>query len=550
MKLNHIFHSQAKTIKGATITLVAFSLVSGFLGLLSDRLLAARFGAGIETSVYFAAFKIPDLIYNLLILGGILVAFLPLFAEYFSQDKGKAWAMANNVLGAFFLLLSLFSLILFLLSPWLVKAMAPGFGQEARDMLLILVRILLVQPIILGVSNIFSGMLHYFYRFLAYSLAPILYNVGIIFGILFLTPSFGIFGVGIGVVLGALLHLLIQVISAFNCGFRFRFSLDFKQPALRRIFFLMVPRIFGIAANQINLIVITAIASTVAAGSVAVFNFANNLQGMVAGIVGVSLATAAFPSFSKLWVNGQKQEFIDKFSMILRKVLFLAIPASVLIFLLRAQIVRIVLGSGRFGWEDTRLTAASLGLFAISIFASTLIPFLTRTFFSFQDTKTPTFVTLISVSSNIALSFIIISLLNSSAAFGDFFQKSLKLEGIPDANVVALPLAFSVSAILQFILLLVYLRKKAGDFKVRAIIDSVRKTLIASFAMGAAVYLSLRFLSNFLSMDTFWGVFLQTAAACGIGALIYILTSGFLKSEEMEYIRSRFPFLLAKNRVK
>lgn len=531
MKINRIFNSQAKTIRGATLVLAVFSLISGFLGLLSDRLLAARFGAGIETSVYFAAFKIPDLVYNLLILGGILAAFLPLFTEYFSKDQKSGFVMANHVLSAFFFLLSLFSLLLFVLSPWLVKIMAPGFDQEARNMLLTLVRILLVQPIILGVSNIFSGILHYFYRFLAYSLAPILYNVGIILGILFFTPYFGIFGVGMGVVLGAFLHLFIQIVSALNCGFRFRFVLDFQYPALKKIFFLMIPRIFGIAANQINLIAITAIASTIAAGSVAVFNFANNLQGMVAGIVGVSLATAAFPSFSKLWVNGQKQEFIDKFSLILRKVLFIAIPASVLIFLLRAQIVRIVLGSGRFSWEDTRLTAASLGLFALSIFASTLIPFLIRTFFSFQDTKTPTLVTLISVSSNIGFSFLLISLLNSSVRFGDFFQKALKLEGISNTDVVALPLAFSLSAILQFVLLLMYLYKKIGDFKIKKIINSLKKTLTASLLMGTAVYFSLRFLSGFLSMDTFLGVFSQTAVACLIGATIYISTFLFLTKQ-------------------
>lgn len=538
MKLNGIFNSEAKTVGGATGILIVFSLISGFFGLLGDRLLAARFGAGIEASVYFAAFRIPDLVYNVLILGGILVAFLPIFAEHFVKDPDKAWQMTNHVLSAFFFLLVLFSLVLFILSSWLVKLMAPGFTAEGKIMLLVLVRILLLQPIILGVSNIFSGVLHYFYRFLAYSLAPILYNFGIIFGILFLTPRFGIFGVGFGVVLGAFLHLIVQVVSALNCGFRFKFSFSLNHPAIKRIFLLMVPRIFGIAANQINLIVITAIASTIATGSIAVFNFANNLQGILTGILGISLATAAFPTFSRLWVNGQKQEFIDKLSLILRQVLFLIVPGSILMFLLRAQIVRIVLGSGRFGWEETRLTAASLGLFALSVFASTLIPFLTRTFFSFQDTKTPTLISLASVATNISLSFLFVWLLKSSTMLQGFFQNSLKLTGLGNMGVVALPLAFSIAAILQFALLLAFLYRKIGDFGLKEILNSLKKIMAAGIVMAAVVYFSLRILSGFLPMDTFWGVFLQAAISGLIGASVYFLIISYFRLPELETFKS------------
>lgn len=523
-----------------------FSVISGFFGLLSDRLLAARFGAGVETSVYFAAFKIPDLVYNILILGGITVAFLPIFAEYFAQSKEKAWQMANYVLSIFFFLLACSAAVLFIFSPWLVKLMAPGFTPEAKSMLLILVRILLVQPVILGISNIFSGVLHYFYRFLAYSLAPILYNFGIIFGILFLTPYFGIFGVGIGVVLGAFLHLFIQVISAASCGFRFHFLFDFRYPAIKRIFLLMIPRIFGIAASQINLIVIIAIASTIASGSIAIFNFANDLQGMLTGILGISLATAAFPAFSKLWANAQKKEFIDKLSSILRKVFFLAIPTSILILLLRAQIVRIVLGSGRFGWEETRLTAASLGLFALSIFASTLIPFLTRTFFSFQDTKTPTIVSFISVSINIGLSFLFISLLKSSILFSDFFKEILRLHDVPNISVVALPLAFSLSAVLQFVLLSLFLYKKIGDFKIKEIINSLKNIIIASILMAFAVYSALRLSADFVDMATFWGVLCQIVFAVFSGILVYISFSHLFRSPELKTIKSSIQSVLAK----
>ncbi len=537
--LNRFFNSQTKSVGGAAGILAVASSISGLLGLLGDRLLAAKFGAGIETSVYFAAFRIPDLIYNILISGGIVAAFLPIFAEYFAENKERAWQMTNYVLNVFFFLLASFSLILFILSPWLVKLIAPGFTSEGQSMLLFLVRILLIQPIILGISNIFSGILHYFYRFLVYSLAPILYNFGIIFGILFLTPYFGIFGVGMGVILGAFLHLLIQTISSISCGFHYHPLFNLRYPAIKRIFLLMIPRIFGIAANQINLIVITAIASTITVGSIAIFEFANSLQGFLITILGISLATAAFPTFSRLWVNGQKKEFSEKLSQILRQTLFLVIPASILMFLLRAQIVRIIFGTGRFTWEATRLTATSLGLFALSIFASTLIPFLTRTFFSFQDTKTPTIVSLISVATNIGLSLFFISLLNSQGLFRNLFQNVLKLGGITNISVGALPLAFSISAILQFILLLIFLYKKIGDFKLKEIFSSFLKVVIASIFMTIGVYSILYLISPIFLSQTFWGVFWQVTISGAIGILIYFFATFLLKSPEIQTIKSK-----------
>jgi len=536
--LKRIFNSQTRTVGGATGILAVSYLVSGFLGLLSDRLLAARFGAGIETSIYFAAFRIPDLVYNILISGGILVAFLPLFSEYFAQSQEKAWEMTNHVLNVFLFLLILVSLILFFLTPWLAKFIAPGFSAEAKTTVIMLMRILLLQPILLGLSNIFSGILHYFYKFMVYALVPIVYNLGIIFGIVFLTPHFGIFGVGLGVLIGAFFHLAVQVWPAIRCGFKYNFLFDFKYPAIRKIFLLIVPRTFGIAANQINLIIITAIASTITAGSVAIFNFANALQGFPVSILGVSLATAIFPALSQLWVNGRKQEFLAKISLMIRQTLFLIIPASVLLFLLRAQIVRLVLGTGRFDWDDTRLTAASLGLFAVSIFASTLIPFLIRAFFSFQNTKTPTLVTVIAVTINVGLSFLFVWLLGFPNFFESFMRAVLKIKDIGNITMIGLPLAFSVAAICQVVFLLYSLYKKIGDFGLKEILKSSEKIIIASIIMGAAAFWALRLSAQFVDMATFLGVFWQTAAALLAGSVSYLLIVYLLRSPEMKFVKS------------
>ncbi len=186
-------------------------------------------------------------------------------------------------------------------------------------------------------------MLHYFNRFLAFSLAPLLYNLGIIFGILFLVPVFGLYGLAWGVVLGAVFHWLVQLPAAAASGFKYIPSFNFRYPGMGKLFRLMIPRSIGSGAWQINLIVITAIASTLGAGSVAIFNLANNLQYVPIGLAGISFALATFPRLSYTWANNLRKEFVNTFSSSFRQILFVIIPASVLIFLLRGQIVKVIL---------------------------------------------------------------------------------------------------------------------------------------------------------------------------------------------------------------
>ncbi len=308
-----ILSFETKTITQGAIILAVSTLISRFLGLIRQWLLADRFGAGLLLDIYLAGFRIPDFIYNILIVGGIVVTFLPLFSEYFSEDEDKAWQFTSNVINVFFFLLVLISLLLFIFTPQILKWIVPGFSEAARIQSTELTRLMLLSPIFLGLSSIFSGVLHHFNRFLIYSLCPILYNLGIIFGIVFLSPNLGVLGISLGVVLGAFLHLAIQIPAAINSGFKYQPIFNFQDPGIKRIFKLMFPRIFGIAAQQINLIVIMAIASTLSKGSIAIFNFANNLQYLPIGIIGVSFATAAFPRFTQLQANGERKEFMSRF---------------------------------------------------------------------------------------------------------------------------------------------------------------------------------------------------------------------------------------------
>jgi putative peptidoglycan lipid II flippase len=435
--------------------------------------------------------------------------------------------------------LVLISLILFIFTPYLIKFVTPGFSQAEKEKTIILTRLMFLSPIFFGLSSIFSGILQYFNRFLVYALCPILYNLGIIFGILVLAPKFGILGVGMGVILGALFHWLIQIPSVFNCGYHYKSLFNFKYPAIKRVFSLMTPRVFAVAAQQINLIVITAIASTIL-GAISIFNFANALYSFPVGIIGTSFAIAVFPTLSRTWANGQKKEYFENFSLTFRQIIFLIIPVSLLMFILRAQIVRLIYGTfwpGKFDWLATRLTAASLGIFSISILASALIPFLYRAFFSFKDTKTPTSIAIFSIILNIILTFSFVHLLKFQNFFTIFFVNLLKLKDIPGIAVIGLPLSFSLANIFQFILLLIFLQKKIGDFGKKEILTSLKKIILASIFLVIFTYLSLYFLADFVNTRTVFGLFLQTIFAGLIGGISYILITRFLKSPELKTIK-------------
>lgn len=538
--LNGILNSQTKTITFAAGLLFFSGLLSRVLGLVRDRLLAGRFGAGQELDIYFAAFRIPDFVYGILIAGGIAVVFLPVLSDYFREDPKKGWEFTNNVLNCFFLILILICGISVIFTPFLIRFVAPGFSQEAKDLTVSLTRIMFLSPIFFGFSSIFSGVLHYFNRFLAYSLTPVLYNLGIIFGILFFLPVFGLPGLAYGVVLGAFCHFLIQVPVALGLGYRYQPLFNFKYPGLLRVFKLMIPRTIGAAAYNVNLVVITAIASTLAIGSISIFNFSNNIQYAVVGLVGLSFALASFPALSRDWADGKKERFSENFSSILRQILFFVIPISFLIFLLRAQLIRLILGTGEFSWVDTRLTAASLGIFSLGIFAFSLIPLLARAFFSFQDTKTPTAIGVLSMILSIVLCFFFIWLLRSPNRAEDFLISFLKLQGIENIQVIGLPLALSLAGIVQFSLLFVFLARKIQEIKLKLneIYNSVFKIFLAGILMGFLTYLTLHFTAPFLNMQTFFGVFWQTTFAGLVGVLTYLFLTFLLKSPELKAIKS------------
>ena len=347
-------------------------------------------------------------------------------------------------------------------------------------------------------------------------------------------------GLAYGVVLGGALHLLIQLPAFFFSGFRYKASFDYKDPGVVKTIKLMAPRSLGLGAGQLNTIATTAIASTLLAGSIAVFNLANNLSSILVNAVAVSVSTASFPSMSMAFLNQENDEFLRKFSGIFRQIIFLTVPISLLLLILRAQIVRVIYGVGKFNWADTKLTTACLGILAVNLVAQALILFLSKTFYAAHNTKIPAIISGATVAFNIILSILLVLLVKFSSGFNLFLQTTLRLGGVANVGVIALSLAYTITGILEGGLLLYMFYKKFPKLKTKEIVDSLYKILIASLIMVILTFTVRQILGSIVSLQTFWGIFFQLIISGSIGVVTYAVTTYFLKSPENKTLVDSF----------
>lgn len=515
------FRKLETTVTGGAILIATASLASRVLGLFRDRLLSSRIGPGDTLDSYYVAFRLPDFLFNILILGALSSAFIPVFIELWhkahedGEEPSRAWHLVNNLMTVFLVMLAALAVLGIIFAPQIVPIFAPGFRGTTLHESIVLTRIMLLSIFFFGASNIISSVLNSLKRFFAFAFAPVFYNVGIIVGILFLYPAFGYAGLGWGVVIGALLHLLVQLPAARNLGYRFTWEFSAKQQAVRRVFRMMLPRTLGLGAVQLDQTVSTMIASTLAAGSVSIFALATNLASVPISLFGISLAIASFPVFSEYLAAKEHERFVFEFSKVFRRVLYFTVPISVLFLLLRAHIVRVVLGAGMFDWNDTYLTAQALGFLSLSLFAQGLIPMLARSFYAMQDTATPVKISLIAVVMNIV----------GGLTLG------------PRMGVEGLALSFSIASTAQMLLLLIMLRVRLGPLDDARILNSTLKIIVASAVMAVIVWIMLRFFALGINNRTFVGILMQGAGAGIVGILVYMATTMLFRFDEVNLIR-------------
>lgn len=473
------------------------------MGLFRDRLLTHTFGAGAELDAYYAAFRVPDLVYSLFVWGAISAGFIPVFAKFADeseQSDAAAGDLVSRLLSLMGLLLVGFAVLGYILAPFFTPPLSPGFSGGQLTLTVRLTRIMFLSPVLLGLSGVLGAVLQTRKRFLAYSLAPVLYNIGIIAGTLALAPRYGVAGVAWGVVLGACLHFAVQSASCGWLGIRLRWRPDPRHPGIGEVVRLTLPRVASLAFGQVNILAVTAFVTAMGVGSLAVFNLSSNLTSFPVNIIGVSIAAAAFPFISELAEKGRTGELVQAVARSSRMIFFFAIPATIGLLLLRAQVVRVVLGSGKFDWNDTIATADSLAALSLGIFAASLIPLAVRAFFAVKDTITP-----LTINGATAATGVLMAWLAVHNGWG----------------VAGICLTVSAANVLNIILLWVALRFRLGSLDEAGVLRSISIMSLAGLSMAIVLQVSKTALGSLVDMTSFWGILTQGAVAGSLGLLVY-----------------------------
>lgn len=534
-KILRIFTKESGSVNQAALLLGCLTLLSQVLALFRDRSIAHFIGPSPQLDAYYAAFRVPDLVFVCIASLASITVLIPFISAKMSGGKvtKEAEKFLGDVFTVFFAGMVAVALLLFFLMPHLVFFIAPGFTPYYQAKVILISRIMLLSPILLGLSNLFGTITQLFQRFFIFSLSPILYNLGIIVGAVILYPIFGILGLVYGVILGALMHFIIQALASHYCGFTPRFSRSIDFQSIKKVAITSLPRTLGLAFNNVAEISMTSFASFLAVGSISIFNFSFNLQSVPTAIVGVSYAVAAFPSMARAIGEGKHDRFKEHLKSASRAIVFWSMPATFLFIVLRAQIVRVILGSGFFSWDDTRLAAACLAIFSLSVLAQGMISLVSRAYYAKGETKRPLILNFICSVLIIVFAYMFMKIFENAPMFRYFIESLLKVNDIPGTEVLVLPLAYSCGTILNFLLHWIFVKK---DFIPGEpyIAKTFFQSLGASFFLGLVSYLSLNILSPIFGTTRFMGIFLQGLISGIFGVAAAVIVLYLLKNQELQ----------------
>ena len=505
---------QTNILSAAFIIMAAYA-TSGLLGLIRNRLLAATFFGGRESQLdaYFAAFVIPDTLFQLLIIGALSAAFIPVFSHYLKKGEEEASILASATMNGITAVFLVLVVVVFLASGSLSSIIAPSLDPESTMLLTKLMRITLFAQVFFAFSGFLTAIIQSHQRFLVPALAPIVYNLGIIGGIIFLAPHFEIFGPAIGVVIGAMLHFLIQIPLARRLGFRYSLRFSWSHPGVREIIKLMPLRSLTLAVGQAERFIAVFIATALAAGSLTIFNFARQLYILPVTLFGTTIGQASFPTLSAEISSDKKEEFQKTLQSSLHQVLYLSLPAAAIILVLRLPAVRIVFGARNFPWEATLLTSKTVAFLALAIPSQAVTGVLTRAFYALHDTKTPLVTATIAAALTVALSI----LFSQTMGFG----------------VTGLGLALAASTLVHAVLLIVLLNRKVEIITSRLILP-IMKMVFATAATGVFLWMPMRIIDRFI-LDTTRTInlLLLTVSALAVGMVVYINLSNLLRITQL-----------------
>ncbi len=496
--------SSHRQIARATGIVMAAFVASRLFGLVRDMVIAAQLGTSDASDAYYAAFRIPDTIFALVAGGALASAFIPTFAGLLARDDREgAWRLASGVINLLLVVTGVVAALGILFAPALTHVLAPDFPPAKLALTASLMRVLLICPVIFGVSGLIMGILNAQQQFLLPGLAPSVYNIGIILGAWLLAPRLGPMGPALGAVAGALMHLMVQIPGLIRCKMRYSPVLSLRDPEVRQVLWLMGPRVLGLAVVQLNFFVEINLASALPAGAVAALNFAFQLMLLPQGVFAQSVATAAFPTFADQAARGQKSAMSEALAATLRAIFFVTIPAAVGLLVLRTPIVQALLERGRFEATSTEAVALALLFYAPGLVAHSAIEIPTRAFYALHDTRTPVYIAVVALLANLVL--------------------SLSLRG--PMQLAGLALANSIAAYIEMLLLLWFIRPRVGGLGGARTWTALARSAISAAAMAAAVWAFIHYLPVSSAI-------LRAGLGVAIGAATYALASVALGGDE------------------
>ena len=529
-----MFQRESKSFQDAALVLGIFTLLSQFLGLVRDRLLAHYVGPGTVLDVYYAAFRLPDFLYISIASLASVTVLLPFLAARMKEggDQSEARAFFGRVFSALSLVLIGVSILLFFLMPWIGPVLVPGFSGAEQDLLITVSRIMLLSPILMGMSNMLGAATQLFKNFTLFALSPILYNLGIILGVLLFYPIWGGPGLAFGVILGALMHLIVQLPYLTIKHFLPTISLRFAWRELFQVVQTSIPRTLGLAVGSLTLIVFVAMISELGEGAISLFQFSQNLQAVPIALIGASFSVASFPILVGLFQKGDMVQFLSSVSTAVRKVIFWTLPFSALFIVLRAHVVRVVYGTQALSWESTRLVAALLAIFVIGIIAQNLVLIFTRSFYAAGKTWVPLIINVACEGIKIALALFFLGLFSQDGIFAWSFAHALRISDVLGIELLAFPVAYVLGSWINMIIHAISFRWDFGKIDGGLLFDT-GKVLLGSLAAAGGAWIGLRFFDPIFMSSTFWGVLGQGIFAGTLGILAALLVLWILRSRDL-----------------
>jgi putative peptidoglycan lipid II flippase len=554
--------------------LVGITKIAGFLKL---HLLARLFGASRELDVFWSASTLPDLIFWVVVAGSINAALIPVFAKLIKNKKKmdskeeKFEYVFSQVVNLVVLISVFLGALVFIFAHPIANFMASGglsgitpggegFSTEEIDLMVKLMRIMTVSPIIMGVSSVFSAGIQANKRFVIPAMAPLFYNLGILFGSLVFVVLFdwGIVGLSWSVVLGSVLHLLIQLPLAGKMELRFRFLADLWSEKIKKIFTLALPRVTALLGEQLNVVINTIISTRLVEGSLSAYKFGSSLYLLPVQLLGNTISQAALPTLSLEFKKCDRNDkecslFVNTFLKSFQQILFLIMPAVIFILVLRLPIVRLSLGAGRFDWEDTVITSWVLALFSLAILGQCLHGLTIRVFYAMNETVIPLLVSLLGLLVSVAGSFlftnffshyydwrpIVVSLMQRpSGLYSEFWHDLGRWFTTSNSSIAAvggLPLSIGVASMVEVIVLIFILNKKLPIFSWKKFWQPILRKIFAALVMFWVMYTLYKFWNFSLDTSTVISIFLLLTIIGGIGLIVYFGVSIVIDITEVNF---------------